>query len=158
VIAALIAISAGAAYAAAMLRLTRSRLAGSLAGIVPGLALVGIGVSLTLGALAATPTEIVNPIQPDARSLSVGKTLYEQHCFVCHGPTGKGDGPAALRLNPRPVDLRQHMVPGVHPDAQLFDWISNGYPNSPMPGFASALSENDRWDVLNYIRTFANGQ
>ncbi len=100
---------------------------------------------------------LVNPIPPDARSLAAGKTLYEQHCLACHGASGRGDGPAAIRLNPRPADLRQHMIPGVHSDAQVFDWISNGYPNSPMPAFASTLSENERWDVLNYIRTFGAG-
>lgn len=45
------------------------------------------------------------------------------------------------------------MIPGAHSDAQIFAWISNGFPNSPMPAFKEVLSENQRWHVMNYVRT-----
>jgi mono/diheme cytochrome c family protein len=93
---------------------------------------------------------------PDQASIAAGKTLYEHNCLACHGLTGKGDGPAGLALNPRPADLSYHAIPGVHTDGQLFDWISNGFPNSAMPAFASKLSEDDRWNLVNYIRTLAS--
>lgn len=156
-LAALALIGVGATYLFAMRRLVDTpRIVRGVLSIIPALAVAGLGVSFVFGALLNTDGELLNPIPPDARSIAAGRELYEQNCFVCHGPSGRGDGPAAINLNPRPVDLLQHVIVGVHPDAQLFDWISNGYPNSAMPAFASTLSENDRWDVLNFIRTFAN--
>jgi mono/diheme cytochrome c family protein len=62
-----------------------------------------------------------------------------------------------VTLNPRPSNLRIHTVPGVHTDGQLFEWVANGFPNSPMPEFSETYSEEDRWNVINYIRTFADG-
>ena len=76
-------------------------------------------------------------------------------CAPCHGTGGKGDGPAGLALNPRPADLTQHAIPGVHTDAQLFEWITNGFPGSRMPAFKAALSDTDRWNLVNFIRTLA---
>ena len=72
--------------------------------------------------------------------------------------SGKGDGPVGITLNPRPADLTYHATPGVHTDGQLFEWIANGYPNSAMPAFKTYLSDTDRWNLVNYIRTLAPSQ
>jgi len=99
------------------------------------------------------PAEITNPIPATTESLALGQALYADNCLPCHGPAGLGDGPVGRTLRPPPANLQVHMVPGVHSDAQIFEWISNGYPNSPMPAFAEVLSEDERWHLLNYIRT-----
>jgi hypothetical protein len=41
-----------------------------------------------------------------------------------------------------------------HTPAELFDWVSNGVPNTAMEGFASVLSVEDRWHVINFLQTF----
>jgi copper transport protein len=92
-------------------------------------------------------------VSPSAASLERGRTLYQQNCLPCHGPVGLGDGPVGLTLNPRPASLQVHMLPGVHSDEQILDWIANGFPGSVMPAFREALTEEQRWHVLNYIRT-----
>lgn len=105
---------------------------------------------------AAEQTLPVNPIPPNRESIAAGQALYRVHCLPCHGPTGRGDGPLGLTLNPPPADLYQHTQPGVHPDGRLYDWITNGFPgDSQMPAFADLLSDEERWHVVNYIRTFA---
>jgi hypothetical protein len=60
-----------------------------------------------------------------------------------------------LTLNPRPADLTQHASLGVPTDAQLFEWITNGFPGSQMPAFRTSLSDTDRWHLVNFIRTMA---
>jgi hypothetical protein len=60
-----------------------------------------------------------------------------------------------VTLNPRPADLTQHAIPGIHTDAQLFEWITNGFPGSRMPAFKSALSDTERWHLVNFIRSLA---
>ena len=99
---------------------------------------------------------LVNPIAPNQDSIMAGKDLFTSHCAACHGSSGKGDGPAGLLMNPRPADLSLHAVPGVHTDAQLFQWISNGYPGTQMPAFRTQLSDTERWNLVNFIRTLAS--
>jgi copper transport protein len=100
-------------------------------------------------------TENANPVPPDSKSVSAGQALYATNCISCHGVSGKGDGPIGLTLNPRPADLTLHAIPGVHTDAQLYEWISDGFPGSRMPAFRSVLSDTDRWNLVNFIRTLA---
>jgi mono/diheme cytochrome c family protein len=104
---------------------------------------------------ASAGSEQANPIVPDAKSVAAGQALYDSHCVPCHGTGGKGDGPLGLTLIPRPADLTIHAVPGVHSDAQLFEWITDGFPGSAMPAWKSSLSDTDRWNLVNFIRTLA---
>jgi mono/diheme cytochrome c family protein len=109
--------------------------------------------SLVAGSGAAALSATVrNPIPPTVESIQVGREIYADRCSVCHGASGRGDGPAAVTLQPRPADFRTHLASG-HTDAQLFDWLSNGFPGTAMPAFRSELTVDERWHVLNYIKT-----
>jgi mono/diheme cytochrome c family protein len=103
----------------------------------------------------AASSDAINPITPSTISIETGQAIYMDKCSSCHGMTGKGDGPTGLILNPRPADLSIHAIPGVHTDGQLYAWITNGYPNSAMPGFKAILTDEQRWDLVNFIRTLA---
>jgi mono/diheme cytochrome c family protein len=100
-------------------------------------------------------SEQANPIPPNRDSVAAGQALYTVNCAPCHGQTGQGDGPLGPSLNPRPADLTRHAIPGVHTDAQLFEWITNGFPGSQMPAFKNRLSDTDRWHLVNFMRTLA---
>jgi mono/diheme cytochrome c family protein len=117
------------------------------------LAVVGIA------AFISPPTQEsgipVNPIPPNADSIAAGETLYLENCLPCHGATGDGDGPVGRTLNPPPADLTLHTQPGVHPDGRLYNWITNGFQGSVMPAFKDKLSDEERWHLVNYIRTLA---
>jgi mono/diheme cytochrome c family protein len=77
-----------------------------------------------------------------------GKKLAETNCVSCHG-SGKGDGPAAAALNPKPADWTSAKVQGES-DGEIFWKISNG--RGPMPPWKH-LSDKDRWDLVAHIRT-----
>ncbi|GAB4577324.1 MAG: hypothetical protein Fur0022_00550 [Anaerolineales bacterium] len=102
------------------------------------------------------PAFLVNPIPPNQESIATGQAIYRVQCLQCHGPTGRGDGPVGITLVPPPADLYLHTQPGVHPDGRLYGWITNGFPgNSQMPVFKQILTDEERWHIVNYIRTFS---
>jgi Tol biopolymer transport system component/mono/diheme cytochrome c family protein len=95
-----------------------------------------------------------NPLSADAATLVAGRTLYAANCVTCHGAGGKGDGPGAAGLNPRPADFSLHMVPGKHTDGQVFLWIKNGFPGTAMPAWSPRLSDEQIWQLVVFLRTF----
>jgi mono/diheme cytochrome c family protein/Tol biopolymer transport system component len=113
--------------------------------------LVPFSMAIAAPGEASGPT---NPFKVDAQSILAGQKLYLTNCVPCHGPTGKGDGPSAAGLNPRPADFSQHMVPGKHTDGQVFLWIKNGYPNSAMPAWGQRLTDEQIWQLVGYLRTY----
>jgi mono/diheme cytochrome c family protein len=131
------------------------------AAIIAGMVVLALALGLSLAGAPVWRDQIAaqqaalrtNPIPASPESLAQGQALYSENCAPCHGPQGRGDGPLGLTLPIHPANLQVHMVPGVHSDAQIFDWITNGYPNSPMPAFGKVFTEEQRWHILNYIRT-----
>jgi mono/diheme cytochrome c family protein len=155
-----LAAALGALVAAglAVLMSRRIRLHGVASRAVPTLAIVLLATGTALGSISiaeAYRKSLPNPVPADNASVERGRVVY-QRCAVCHGAAGRGDGPLSRTLQPRPADFRVHMAAG-HTDRQLFDWISRGIDATAMPAFADQLSEQERWDVINYIRGFAAG-
>jgi copper transport protein len=149
---------AALAYMFAFSALSQSRRQLIAAGFVPAFALALVSVAVFSRPPVQPDAGPVNPIPPNSESIAEGRSLYATLCVPCHGESGKGDGPVGVTLNPRPVDLTLHTVPGVHPDGRLFEWISSGYPGSVMPAFGPALTDDQRWHLVNYIRTLAPKQ
>jgi putative copper export protein/mono/diheme cytochrome c family protein len=143
------------AYFFASRRVTQTARQGILLGAAPGVALLIAGMWVIARPAQALSGELANPIAPNPQSVAAGKAVFTTNCVPCHGVTGKGDGPIGITLNPRPADLTIHAIPGVHSDGQLHDWITHGFSGSVMPAFGKVLSDEDRWNLVNYIRTFA---
>lgn len=111
-------------------------------------------------ALAEVATEPVKPT-PVAAVPEQGQQLYRRHCEQCHGAEGKGDGPAADLVYPRPRDftlalfkVRTTLSGQVPTDHDLFRVISEGMPGTSMPPWKKVLSEAERWQLVHHIKTF----
>ena len=79
-----------------------------------------------------------------------GRDFYQVHCRVCHGLQGLGDGPVGVKFtDPSPVDLNLAHTQD-QTDGQLFFTITRG--RVAMPFYRDALSQRERWDLINFIR------
>lgn len=125
--------------------------------VIPGaLALVG-GFLIWVPKLAvdAYPTTYLRPAVPyNALSIANGLHLYHEHCASCHGAEGYGDGPAAAGLRPRPADLTAKHTTD-HTAGDIFWWLTHGIRGTAMPGFQDQLSAEERWDMINFVRTLS---
>jgi mono/diheme cytochrome c family protein len=93
-----------------------------------------------------------NPIKADDASIARGKELFTINCQMCHGETGEGNGPiAAFLVNYKPANLTSPLIKAFS-DGQIFMTITNGVPDR-MPPLNENLTVNERWDVVNYVRT-----
>lgn len=80
-----------------------------------------------------------------------GREIYTNICIRCHGIDGKGA--MGIQLVPKPADLTSPAIQG-RLDASLFKRIHDGKPNTAMGAWSTALSDDEIWDVLAYVRTF----
>lgn len=120
-------------------------------------AAVVTGLSLTARAVVAeanrTPElweAAVNPLAGDPEAIAAGAEVYRANCSSCHGPAGAGDGPMAEDLVRAPDDLA-----GIVPyrlDGELGWTIGAGIAGTQMPAFGTTLLEDERWELLSYLR------
>jgi mono/diheme cytochrome c family protein len=87
---------------------------------------------------------------------AAGRQVFEQNCVICHGTSGKGDGPGAAALNPKPANFNDHERFSKLDEATRLKAVSEGgaaVGASPfMPPFKEVLTEEQIHDVLAYIR------
>lgn len=88
-----------------------------------------------------------------------GKVTYNKTCGLCHGKTGKGDGPTAAVLNPKPRNHTDGTYMNTLKDDYLFKIIKEGGQSvgksQLMPGWAAQVKDPEIWNVIAYIRTLA---
>jgi copper resistance protein D len=140
---------------AALCSLAWRRRRAPLAAAALGLITFGLGLALPPLAIDAYPITYRRPAVPyTASSIATGSVLYAQNCAACHGPLGAGDGLAGFRLPRPPADLRAPHT-RHHTAGDLYWWIADGIPAGGMPGFADRLTEDERWDLVNFVRALA---
>jgi mono/diheme cytochrome c family protein len=112
-----------------------------------------------------TPPFLETPVAPrpqtTAATIAKGKQLYDANCVQCHGAAGKGDGYGAPFLVPPPRDFTagqfkfRTTASGLLPtDDDLFRTISRGANGTGMPPWKYLLPDDDRWALVDYVKTF----
>ncbi len=109
---------------------------------------------------AASPVETVpapfvgreNPLPADEATIARGRELYVKTCAPCHGADADGKGPASAGLVPPPANFHDGRLAPLDDDF-LFWRVATGKKATAMPAFEGALSEDERWAILRYLRT-----
>lgn len=109
-----------------------------------------VAVVLLTGLHVEPGRTLANPVVLTAESVERGSALFAANCVSCHGETGAGDGPLADSLPAPPANFTVH-VP-FHPDGVLFAWITDGIRGTGMPAWSPQLSDQERWDLVNFLR------
>ena len=128
-------------------------------GIVALFSILGISVLLIVylarnWSVMAKARKLQNPVPATPEALAAGKESYREHCQSCHGENGDGKGDKAPELSVTPGDFTDAREMHHYADGELYWQITYG--RRPMPAFASKLSEEKRWQLVDYIRTFAS--
>ena len=99
-----------------------------------------------------------NPVASSPESIAKGKELYMErtkgNCVFCHGDTGSGNEANLPRLRRKPADLSNKERMTAMTDGEVFWKVTRGI-NGIMPAGEKRMSEEERWNVVNYVRTLA---
>ena len=99
-------------------------------------------------------TRMPNPVKATESSLAIGRQHYQTFCTPCHGPEAKGGttGPVATKFIPTP-DLTNAELQKQRTDGYWHSYIVAG--GAVMPAYGEALSAQEAWHIVNYLRTLA---
>jgi putative copper resistance protein D len=127
--------------------------------LVPAmLGMSSMAIALPPLAIEAFPETYLKPSVPfDTASISNGSRLFAEHCVSCHGPQGKGTGVISGPDIKDPTDLLTEPHTVKYTVGNVFHWLSHGIPGTAMPGFSATLSDEDRWDLINYLHALSRG-
>lgn len=95
-----------------------------------------------------------NPLQSSPQVIEAARLLYKENCERCHGASGKGNGPESARQYPAPSDLTDAKRMNALTDGAIFYQISEG--RRPMPSFKKRMTEDQRWQLVLFIRSFSS--
>lgn len=89
-----------------------------------------------------------NPVTGSAKSVERGRAIYQNQCEYCHGDGAKGLSKMETGLTKNTPNLLKRLK--SHSDGDFHWKILNG--KGDMPSFKNDLSENEIWDIINYIK------
>lgn len=122
------------------------------------LGILGLGATLYPISVQSYPeTYRKTPVPFDAISIANGAELFAANCVPCHGPQAKGNGVLAKTLPKQPVDLLTEPHTAMHTAGDFFHWLTYGRFNGIMPAFGEKFSEEERWDLLNFLHANSRG-
>ena len=103
--------------------------------------------------LAALGADAALDLPTKPVDLPGGARLYGQHCAICHGTTGMGDGPGGRGLNPPPQALGSAEVMRDVPPALMYRIVSVGIAGTPMTAWSEQLTADERWSIVSWINS-----
>ncbi|MFL5459578.1 MAG: FTR1 family protein [Gemmatimonadales bacterium] len=92
----------------------------------------------------------LDQVPPEAPSLARGAQVFRTNCASCHGELGRGDGPMAKGMQPKPADLSDTAELRDQSPLDYYRRVSIGVVGTAMPAFETRLSPEDRWAVALY--------
>jgi mono/diheme cytochrome c family protein len=127
----------------------------AIAALVVGLIVlfIALGYGVEQWSIIARARKLKNPVPTTPAALAEGKQLYQQHCQRCHGANGDGHGEKAPSLSVAPGDFTDASKMRRVSDGELYWRITYG--RLPMPAFKDKIDDKGRWELVDYIRTFA---
>jgi putative copper resistance protein D len=127
-----------------------------------GLPITLASLSLAVGLPALTveaypETYRPTPVPFKAKSIAHAMTIFAENCVPCHGHQAKGDGVLAKTLPKQPVNLLTEPHATMHTPGDFFHWLTNGVPGTGMPAWGEKFSEEERWDLVNFVHAISRG-
>jgi mono/diheme cytochrome c family protein len=102
---------------------------------------------------SAEGKKLKNPVASSPESIKAGQAAYQKNCRFCHGNDAKGNGPMAPE-GTHPSNLTDDKWDRGSTDGELFLVIRDGAgPKFDMKGFKSKMTEQEMWNVVNYLRS-----
>jgi mono/diheme cytochrome c family protein len=129
--------------------------------ILFALVILLIFLSIGLAALHKTPWKVPpedklrkNPLAASDANFNAAKPVYNEYCANCHGDAGKGDGSDAMMYDPAPSNLTEPKHMNSLTDGEIYYQITQG--RKPMPSFRKKLTDDQRWQLVILVRSFAS--
>ncbi len=120
---------------------------------VASIALAGLG-SVTMAQGSPEAAALENPVAATPESITAGQESYTRYCVSCHGRTAEGG--VGNDLVPDSPDLTDAVWDHGSADGSIFDAIKNGVaPDFNMIPWSNRLSDEEVWNVVNYLRSLA---
>jgi mono/diheme cytochrome c family protein len=114
-----------------------------------------LAVSLSAQNGSAEGRKMKNPVASNTESINAGRAAYQKYCRFCHGADALGDGPSAPK-DSHPSNLTDKAWTRGSSDGEIFVVVRDGAgPKFDMKGFKGRMTDQDIWNVVNYIRSIA---
>jgi mono/diheme cytochrome c family protein len=122
---------------------------------------LAVGVFVGLSASAQQPggseagKKLKNPVASSPESIKAGAASYAKYCKFCHNADAKGNGPMAPK-DTHPPDLTDATWDRGSTDGEIFMVVKEGAgPKFDMKGFKSKMTDQEIWNVVNYLHSLA---
>ena len=96
--------------------------------------------------------KLKNPVHANADNLATARGIFMDKCANCHGEKGDGTGPEAEMYTPAPAAFTDAHMMREMTDGEIFWKMTEG--RKPMPSFKKDLTDEQRWELVNFLRTF----
>jgi len=130
-------------------------LIGAIAGVIPLLFAFAPMQQNQEWNAPSSAVKVSNPFPSNEQSIATGRAVYTKNCYDCHGKKGRGDGPKSGDLPISPRDFTKEVFQ-KQTDGSMYWKITEG--RKPMPSFKKDLTDDQRWQVINYVRTLGSGK